>query len=66
MKIIIPERRSSSDYFCNNSYTRALSNGVIEHYNKEYFNPDFTRKSDILEELEKEILLLSIDGLLLN
>jgi hypothetical protein len=65
--VIIPERRSSSNYF-DYSYTRTLSNGIIEHYNKEYFNPDFTRKYDDLkedfEDLEKEILLLLIDNIL--
>jgi hypothetical protein len=71
--VIIPEQRSSSDYFRNNSYQRILANGVIEQYNKEYFNPDFTRKSkdgkkwnsrksDDLENIKKEILLYLIEN----
>jgi hypothetical protein len=62
--VIIPEQRSSSEYFRNNSYQRILANGVIEQYSKEFFNPDFTRKSDNLENIKKEILLLLIDDIL--
>jgi hypothetical protein len=75
-KVIIPEQRSYSDYFNNsNCYTRILANGVIEKYSKEFYNPNFTRKSedgrkwnsrksDDLEDIQKEILLLFIDDLL--
>lgn len=59
--IIIPEKRSNSD--CFNSYTRILSNGVVEHYNKEYYNQNFTRKSS-LEDIQKEILLFQIEELI--
>jgi hypothetical protein len=62
--VIIPEQRSSSDYFRNNSYQRILADGVIEQYSKEFYNPDFTRKSDDddLENIKKEILLLLIEN----
>jgi hypothetical protein len=60
--VIIPELRSNSDCF-NNSYTRILSNGVIEHYNKEYYNQNLTRKSS-LEDIQKEILLFQIEELI--
>jgi hypothetical protein len=73
--VIIPEQRSSSDYFKNNCYTRILANGVIEQYSKEYYNPNFTRKSeygkkwntrksDDLENIKKEILLYLIENYL--
>jgi hypothetical protein len=65
MNTIIPEQRASSDYFRNNSYQRISADGVTEQYNKEYYNPDFTRKSDDdddLENIQKEILLYLIDG----
>jgi hypothetical protein len=72
--VIIPEQRSSSDYFNNsNSYTRTLSNGAIEYCSKEFYNPNFTRKSeygekwnskksDDLENIKKEILLYLIEN----
>jgi hypothetical protein len=60
--VIIPEQRSSSDYF-NNSYQRILADGVIEQYSKEFYNPDFTRKSDDdLENIKREILLFLIEN----
>lgn len=63
MNTIIPEQRSSSDYFSNNNfYTKTLSTGVIEHYSKEFYNPNFTRKSDDLENIKKEILLFLIEN----
>jgi hypothetical protein len=64
--VIIPERRSSFDY-TDNCYTRILPNNVIKYYNKEYYNSDFTRKSDDdndLENIKKEILLFLIDDIL--
>jgi hypothetical protein len=62
MNTIIPEQRASSDYFRNNSYQRILANGVTEQYNKEFYNADFTRKSDDLENIQKEILLYLIES----
>jgi hypothetical protein len=62
-KVIIPEQRSFQDYFnTGNSYTRKLSNGATEHYNKEFYNSNFTRKSDDLENVKKEILLFLIEN----
>jgi hypothetical protein len=64
MNCTIPERRNiDRDY--DNCYKRTTSNGVVEYYNKEYYNPNFTRKSDELEYIKKELLLLEIDSSLL-
>jgi hypothetical protein len=72
MNCIIPERRNIDN---DNCYKRILSNGVVECYSKEYYNPNFTRKSDELkvntikvdtiEDIKKELLLLEIDNYLL-
>jgi hypothetical protein len=64
MNSIIPEQRSYSD--TDNFYKRTLSNGVVEHYSKEFFNSDFTRKlvDDNFEDLKKDILLLLINDIL--
>jgi hypothetical protein len=63
--VLIPERRSYSDYFRdNNFYTRILSNGTTEHYSKEFYNSNFTRKYDG-DDIRKEILLYLLDDLLL-
>jgi hypothetical protein len=62
-KTIIPEQRSSQDYLnTGNSYTRKLSNGATEYYSKEFYNPNFTRKYDDLENVKKEILLFLIEN----
>jgi hypothetical protein len=67
MNTIIPERRSSYDYENRNCYVRTLPNGVVEYYSKEYYNKNFTRKTDddevndILENIQKEILLQQIE-----
>jgi hypothetical protein len=60
-KVLIPEQRSYSDYFGNNNfYTKKLSNRVTEYYSKEFYNSNFTRKFDDLENVKKEILLFLI------
>jgi hypothetical protein len=64
MNVIIPERRTSFDNAYTNCYTRILPNNTTEYYHKEFYNPDFTRKVDddeVLENIQKEILLLMID-----
>jgi hypothetical protein len=58
---IIPERRNSFTDYNDNCYKRTLSNGGVEYYSKEYYNPDFTRKQD-LEDILKELLLLEIEN----
>jgi hypothetical protein len=62
-KVIIPERRSSMND-SDNFYSRRLSNGAIECYSKEYYNSNFTRKSEprenSSEKIKKDILLLQI------
>jgi hypothetical protein len=62
-KAIIPEQRSFPDCFnTGNFYSRKLSNGTTEHYSKEFYNSNFTRKSDDLENVKKEILLFQIEN----
>jgi hypothetical protein len=64
MNCIIPERRNiDRDY--DNCYKRTTSNGVVGYYNKEYYNPNFTRKDSELEDIKRELLLLEIDSYLL-
>jgi hypothetical protein len=60
-KVTIPEQRSSMND-TDNFYSRKLSNGAVEYYSKEYYNPNFTRKSDELENIQKEILLYLIEN----
>jgi hypothetical protein len=67
-KIIIPEKRSSYFENYNNFYKRILPNNNIEYYSKDFFNKDFTRKlndddDDILDNIQKEIILLQINDL---
>jgi hypothetical protein len=68
-KTINPEMRST--YFNNydNFYKRVLPNKAIEYVSKNYFNKDFTRKSNvddgvILDNIHKDIILLQIKELL--
>jgi hypothetical protein len=52
MNKITPECRAIFDreYNC---YTRILPNNVIECYNKDFFNKDFTRKNNVVDNTEK-------------
>jgi hypothetical protein len=64
-KCIIPERRNINDNY-DNFWKRIKSNGAMEYYSKEYFNPDYTRKitsNDIIEDIKKELLLVEINAL---
>jgi hypothetical protein len=64
MNTTIPERRNSFTDYNDNCYKRALSNGTTEYYSKEFYNSNFTRKSDDLDDIKKEILLFLIDDAL--
>jgi hypothetical protein len=62
---LIPEKRITNIY--DNCWKRIKLNGGVEYYNKEYYNPDYTRKitnGDIIESIKRELLLSEIDKIL--